>query len=105
MVKRGGGVFGVTGATASWRGVPSTPAFASAKFGVRALAQSLCKTYAASGVHVFHVVIDGIVDQPRTRAWFPADKPTDEFLSPSTIADTYFGIASQEKSCWTFGPG
>jgi len=83
MVAQGGGVFGITGATASWRGVKSTPAFASAKFGVRALAQSLCKTYAAQGVHVFHCVIDGIVDQPRTRSWFPADKPDDEFLSPA----------------------
>merc|ERR1711924_113148 len=90
------------GATASWRGMPSTPAFASAKFGVRALAQSLAKTYAPKGVHVFHVIIDGIVLQPRTKEWFPADKPEDEFLSPTTIAQHYWDISRQEKSCWTF---
>ena len=40
MAARGGGVFGITGATASWRGVPMTPAFAAAKMGVRGLAQA-----------------------------------------------------------------
>jgi len=102
MAARGGGVLAVTGATASWRGVPKTGAFASAKFGQRALAQSLAKNYAAAGIHVFHVVIDGIVDQPRTRGWFPADKPVDEFLSPAGIADHYWSIAAQDKTCWTF---
>ncbi|KAH8047518.1 3-oxo-behenoyl-CoA reductase [Aureococcus anophagefferens] len=102
MASRGGGVFGVTGATASWRGVPKTPAFASAKFGVRALAQALAKDYAPKGIHIFHCIIDGVVNQPRTKAWFPADKPDDEFLSPATIAKHYWDIAAQEKSCWTF---
>ncbi|KAH8065640.1 3-oxo-behenoyl-CoA reductase [Aureococcus anophagefferens] len=101
MASRGGGVFGVTGATASWRGVPKTPAFASAKFGVRALAQALAKDYAPKGIHIFHCIIDGVVNQPRTKAWFPADKPDDEFLSPATIAPRW-DIAAQEKSCWTF---
>ena len=98
----GGGFFAVTGATASWRGVPKTPAFASAKFGARALAQALAKTYAPQGVHVFHCVIDGVVLQPRTRAWFAPDKPEDEFLNPKTIAEHYWSVATQEKSCWTF---
>ena len=70
--------------------------------GVRALSQSLAKTYGPKGVHVFHVVIDGVVDQPRTRAWFPKEKPDDEFLDPATIADTYWSVASQDKRCWTF---
>ena len=82
--------------------MPSTPAFASAKMGVRALAQSLCKEYAPKKVHVFHCIIDGVVDQPRTKAWFPADKPDNEFLSPATIANHYWAIAQQEESCWTF---
>ena len=64
MVARGGGSFGITGATASWRGAIKTPAFAPAKFAVRALAQALAKDFAPKGVHVYHCVIDGVVNQP-----------------------------------------
>lgn len=102
MVERGSGVFAVTGATAAWRGAPMTPAFAPAKFGVRALAQSLAKEYGPKGIHVFHVVIDGVVNQPRTKSWFAPDKPDDEFLAPAKIAEHYWHIASQVEGTWTW---
>lgn len=101
MAANGGGVFGLTGATASWRGMGKTPAFASAKFGVRALSQSFAREYGPKGVHIFHVVIDGVVQQPRTKQWFSEDKPEDEFLSPKGIADHYWSLAQQPKVCWT----
>lgn len=101
MVARGSGCLGVTGATASWRGSPMTSAFASAKFGVRALSQSLAKEYGPRGIHVFHCVIDGVVSQPRTKNWFSPDKPEDEFLAPAKIAQHYFELSKQEKGCWT----
>jgi len=101
MIERGHGVIGITGATASWRGMPVTSAKAPANFAMRALAQSLARDMGPKGIHVFHVIIDGIVDQPRTHAWMP-NKPDAEFMKPTAIAETYWAMANQPKSCWGF---
>ena len=69
MIRRGAGVIGITGATASWRGMPSTYAKAAGNSGMRSLAQSLARDMAPKGVHVFHVIVDALIDQPRTHAW------------------------------------
>jgi len=97
----GGGAIGVTGATASWRGMPATSAFASSKFALRGLCQSLARDLGPKNIHVFHVVIDGIIDMPKTRQWI-ANKPTDEFLDPEHIADLYWYLTNQDKRCWTY---
>mmetsp|Transcript_92820 Transcript_92820/g.276910 ORF Transcript_92820/g.276910 Transcript_92820/m.276910 type:complete len:238 (+) Transcript_92820:50-763(+) len=101
MVSRGSGVIGVTGATAAWRGMPQTAAKAPANGAMRLLCQSLARDLGAKGVHVFHVVIDGLVDQPRTHQWCP-DKPEGEFLPPAAIAETYWHLANQPRACWGF---
>lgn len=101
FVSKNGGVIGVTGATASWRGMPTTSAFASSKFAVRGLCQSLSREFGSKNVHVFHVVIDGIVDMPKTRKWIQ-DKPQGEFLDPVYIADLYWYLTNQDKRCWTY---
>mmetsp|Transcript_11166 Transcript_11166/g.25453 ORF Transcript_11166/g.25453 Transcript_11166/m.25453 type:complete len:256 (-) Transcript_11166:79-846(-) len=100
-MKANGGVIAITGATASYRGMPFTSAFAPAKSAQRSLAQALCRDLGPKGVHVFLVIIDGIVDLPRTREMMPK-KPDNEFLNPDAIADTYFAVATQPSSCWTF---
>jgi NAD(P)-dependent dehydrogenase (short-subunit alcohol dehydrogenase family) len=108
LSKETGGVIGVTGATASWRGMPTTSAFASSKFATRGLCQSLSREFGPKNVHVFHVVIDGIVDLPKTRQWMP-NKPKSEFIDPAHIADLYWYLSQQDKRCWTYevsvGPG
>merc|ERR1712087_816614 len=86
MIERGKGVIGITGATAAWRGMPVTSAKAPGNFGMRALAQSLARDMGPRGIHVFHVVIDGIVDMPKTRLWME-NKPDDEFMQPTAIAE------------------
>mmetsp|Transcript_36832 Transcript_36832/g.70841 ORF Transcript_36832/g.70841 Transcript_36832/m.70841 type:complete len:239 (-) Transcript_36832:41-757(-) len=101
MVAQQSGVIGMTGATASLRGMPNTPAFAPARFAQRSLAQSLAREFGPKGIHVFYSIIDGIVDTPTTRSWMP-DKPDIEFCSPAAIADTYFAVANQPSNCWTF---
>ena len=53
-------------------------------------------------MHVFHCIIDGVVLQPRTKAWFPPEKPESEFLNPASIAQHYWDVAQQDKTCWTF---
>jgi len=100
MLARGEGVIGVTGATAAWRGMPTTSSKAAGNFAMRALCQSLARDMAPKGIHVFHVVVDGLVDQPRTHRWLP-NKPAEEFLSPAAIAETYFTLAKQPRNCWT----
>jgi NAD(P)-dependent dehydrogenase (short-subunit alcohol dehydrogenase family) len=101
MVARGSGAIIITGATASWRGSIKTAAFAAAKGGQRWLAQALAKEFAPQGVHVAYIIIDGMVDLPRTRAWMP-DRPATDFVSPDAVADTAWFLAHQAPGAWTF---
>lgn len=91
----------VIGATASWRGGANTAPFASAKAAQRSLAQSMARSLAPQGVHVAYVVIDGVIDMPKTRAMFP-DRPDEFFLQPDDIADTVFHLVMQKRSAWGF---
>lgn len=98
---RGGGTLVAIGATASLRGGAGTAPFAAAKAGERSLAQSLARALGPEGIHVCHVVIDGVIDIPRTRRMLP-DKPDDFFLSPDAIAESVWQLVRQERSAWTF---
>jgi len=97
MVENGGGVVAVTGATASWRGKPFTAAFAPGKSAQRMLAQSLARDLGPKGVHVFYTIVDGGVDKNEEVGHEQAGK-----LDPNAIAETYWNLANQAKSCWTF---
>jgi NAD(P)-dependent dehydrogenase (short-subunit alcohol dehydrogenase family) len=101
MLKAGHGVIVVTGATASWRGGAGTAAFAAAKSAQRSLAQSAARSLGPQGIHVAYVIVDGVIDMPRTRAFF-GDRPDEFFLAPDAIAQTVFHIAQQDRSAWTF---
>ncbi len=91
----------VTGATASRRGVPFTTAFAQAKMGQRALCESLARTLWKERVHVALVVVDGVINLPRTRARMK-DKPDEFFVEPQAIALTAAHLVRQPPSAWTF---
>ena len=56
----------LTGATAGCAGPRNFSAFASAKFALRGLAQSLAREFGPKGVHVAHVVLDGLIDEAQT---------------------------------------
>ncbi|MDG2308357.1 MAG: SDR family NAD(P)-dependent oxidoreductase [Candidatus Binatia bacterium] len=101
MVEQGSGAILVTGATASLRGGEMFAAFAPAKAAQRSLAQSMARHLGAKGVHVAYVVVDGVIDMPTTRQFMP-DRPDEKFLAPASIAETFFQVAHQEKSAWTF---
>ena len=101
MIERGGGCLLVTGATASRRGGANFAAFSSAKAAQRNLTQSLARSLGPRGIHVALVIVDGVIDMPRTREMF-AGKPDSFFLQPEAIADTYFHLAHQEPSAWSF---
>lgn len=93
-----------TGATASLRGRPPFAAFASAKAGLRSLAQTLAREFGPRGVHVAHAVIDGGIDGERLRGAAPervAQAGADGLLSPDAIADGYWQLHVQHRSAWT----
>jgi NAD(P)-dependent dehydrogenase (short-subunit alcohol dehydrogenase family) len=62
MLPRGKGTILFTGATASLRGGKGYAAFASAKFGLRAVAQSMARELGPQNIHVAHLIIDAGVD-------------------------------------------
>ncbi|MFN0301572.1 MAG: SDR family oxidoreductase [Burkholderiales bacterium] len=105
MAPRGRGSIFFTGATAAIRGSEGYSAFAGAKFGLRALAQSMAREFGKEGLHIVHVVIDGPIDTPFVRERFPelvASRPADGLLAPDDIADTYWALHKQKRSAWTF---
>lgn len=101
MKSAGEGAIIVIGATASRRGAPKTAAFAPAKAAQRSLCESMAKTLGPSGIHVALVVIDGVVDIPKTRAAM-SDKPDSFFVKPDDVADLAAYLARQPRSAWTF---
>jgi len=91
----------VTSASAATRGRANTAPFASAKAAQRSLAQSMARQFGPEKIHVANVVIDGVVDLPRTREWL-ADKPDEFFVTPAAVADAVWNLSQQHSSAWTF---
>lgn len=105
MVKRQRGTILFTGATAGLRGASGFAAFAGAKHGIRALAQSMARELGPLNIHVAHVVVDGAIDTDFIRDHFPekyATKDQDGILNPEHIADNYWYLHSQPRDAWTF---
>jgi len=105
MGPRGRGAILFTGATASVRGGAGFSAFAGAKHGLRALAQSVARELGPRGIHVAHVVIDGAIDGAFIRSIMPdaAEKRArEEILIPDEIARNYVWLWRQKRSAWTF---
>ncbi|MEM9087905.1 MAG: SDR family NAD(P)-dependent oxidoreductase [Cyanobacteria bacterium P01_F01_bin.53] len=99
MVRGGGGTFIVSGATASLRGGAKFAAFASAKFALRGLTQSLAREYHPAGVHVVHAILDGIIDTERSRQLHSLDPA--KMMNPQDIAEVYWQVAHQPPSTWS----
>lgn len=113
MQERGRGTILVTSATAALRGNAGQHSHAAAMGGRRMLCQSLNAEFAAKGIHVAHVVIDGAVDAPDTLGKMLGPErfqqlresrglEHDGLLLPAEVADTYFHLAQQHRSAWTF---
>jgi len=105
MAPRKRGTILFTGATAALRGAANFAAFATAKHGIRALAQSMARELGPMNIHVAHVVVDGAIDTAFIRDNFPekyAEKGQDGILSPEHVADAYWYLHSQPRDAWTF---
>ena len=104
-LQKGGGTLIFTGASASMRGRALFAHFASAKAALRNMAQALAKEYGPRGVHVGHVVVDGVIDGAMVRGRFPEyikKLGKDGSLKPDSMADAFWYMHQQHQSAWTF---
>ncbi|MFK7964274.1 MAG: SDR family NAD(P)-dependent oxidoreductase [Burkholderiaceae bacterium] len=112
MLSRGHGVLLVTSSTAAMRGNPGQHSHAAAMGGRRMLCQSLNAELAPKGIHVVHIIIDGMVDAPDTLGKILGEErfealrqsrglEKDGLLLPEKVADTYLHLARQHRSVWT----
>lgn len=101
MKQRKQGSIIIIGATASRRGAIKTAAFAPAKAAQRSLAESMARHLWPSGIHVALIIIDGVVDLPKTRLAMP-DKPDSFFVKPDDVAATAYWLTQQARSAWSF---
>ena len=94
-----------TGATASLRGGVGFSAFAGGKAALRALAQSMAREFGPQGLHIAHVVVDGVIDSERVRQAQPervAALGHEGLLEPDSIARAYLWLHEQTPDAWTF---
>lgn len=99
MLRHKSGTIIFSGATASLRGTSNFAAFCSAKFALRGLSQSLAREYQSQGIHVAHVVIDGLLRGSRSVARFGGHEDT--AISPMEVANAYRWLVEQPSSAWT----
>src|SRR5271167_447762 len=98
MLPRGSGSIFFTGATASLRGGIGYSAFAAAKFGLRAVAQSMARELGPQGIHVAHLIIDAGVDTAFVRDRIKArggeeavaNIEPDQLMDPESVANAYW---------------
>jgi len=112
MEDRSSGTFLVTSATAAMRGNKNQHSHAAAMGGRRLLCQTLNAEFAPKGIHVAHIVVDGMVDAPDTlgkmlgEELFQQLRETkgmehDGLILPTSVADTYYYLSQQHRSAWT----
>jgi NAD(P)-dependent dehydrogenase (short-subunit alcohol dehydrogenase family) len=110
MLPRGKGSIFFTGATASMRGGPGFAAFSSAKFGLRAVAQSMARELGPRNIHVAHLVIDSSVDTEWVRQLIVSREgpqamenlDPNRLMRPAAVAETYWQLYQQPRDAWTF---
>jgi NAD(P)-dependent dehydrogenase (short-subunit alcohol dehydrogenase family) len=110
MLPHGQGNIFVTGATASQRGAAGYAAFASAKFGLRAVAQSAARELGPQNIHVAHLIIDAGVDTQFVRDRIKsqggeqavANIQPDQLMRPESVANAYWDLYRQPRDAWTF---
>ncbi len=110
MLPRGQGNIFFTGATASLRGGVGYAAFASAKFGLRAVAQSIARELWPQNIHVAHLIIDSGVNTAWVRERLKEREgqqalenlDPNRLMPPASVAEAYWQLYQQPKSAWVF---
>jgi len=110
MLPHGRGSIFFTGATASLRGGVGYAAFASAKFGLRAVAQAAARELWPKNIHVAHLIIDSGVNTEWVRERIkeregPAaleNLDPNRLMPPASVAEAYWQLYQQPRSAWVF---
>lgn len=100
MLANASGSILLSGATASTRGSARFAPFASAKFALRGLAQSLAREYQSKGIHIVHPILDGIIWSELSVSRFPTLQQ-ENCLQCDDLAERYWELAHQPSSTWT----
>lgn len=108
MVERGRGTIIFTGSSASVTGFAGYSDLSCGKFALRGLSQSLAREFQPAGVHIAHVIIDGVIGERRSPrssraggAGDPAAAATGAGADPDAVAQSYWHVHAQDKSAWT----
>ncbi|MFM9842213.1 MAG: SDR family oxidoreductase [Dongiaceae bacterium] len=101
MAPAGRGTILFTGATASLRGGANFAGFAVGKFGLRALAQSMARELGPKGLHISHVIVDGMIEAEHRAGRKRSENAPDALLDPNAIAEAYWQLHRQPRSAWT----
>jgi NAD(P)-dependent dehydrogenase (short-subunit alcohol dehydrogenase family) len=110
MLPHGRGAIFFTGATASLRGGVGYSAFAAAKAGLRAVAQSAARELGPQNIHVAHLIIDAGVDTAWVRERIKAREgegalrnlDPGRLMNPASVAEAYWQLYQQPRDAWTF---
>ena len=110
MLPRGRGSIFFTGATASLRGGVGFAAFASAKFGLRAVAQAAARELWPRNIHVAHLIIDAGVNTEWVRQRIKEREgqaaldnlDPDRLMPPASVAEAYWQLYQQPRTAWVF---
>lgn len=100
LAKTGGGTLIFSGASGSLKAGPGFSAFSASKFALRGLTQAMAREHAADGIHVAHVVIDGLIRSAKTTERFKPDADS-ALIEPEALAEQYLHLFEQPPSVWT----
>ncbi len=101
MIKKGSGSVFYSSATAAYRGSSQYPHYAIAKFGLRALSQSLSKAYSKHGIHIAHMRLDCDLDVPLMQSIYADSDHAPVMVNPEDIAESYWLTHLQPRTAWS----
>lgn len=101
MIEGGGGSLLCTGSVGAYEGSVQMTGFAPSRAAQRTLAESIGKAVASDGVHVAYLVIDGAIDTPSMRGFYP-EAEDEFFIPPAVVAEECWRIVHQPRSAWSF---
>ncbi|GJN15954.1 hypothetical protein PR202_gb02903 [Eleusine coracana subsp. coracana] len=110
MVERRRGTIIFTGSSASVTGFGGYADLSCGKFAMRGLSQSLAKEFHSAGVHIAHVIIDGVIGEKRSVSEPARGSSSSKAgggggdaagADPDAVAQSYWHVHAQDKSAWT----
>ncbi|XP_044469616.1 NADP-dependent 3-hydroxy acid dehydrogenase YdfG-like [Mangifera indica] len=112
MVERGKGTILFTGCSASLSGMAGFSELCCGKFALRALSQCLAREFQPCGIHVAHVIVDGVIGPPRGPTTSQRSVVGEQqqggrgegtmiTMDPDSLAQTYWHLHVQDRTAWT----